>query len=439
MLALDYVELLVMLLTLFGGFLAMARYGQSQALVMPILASFFLLMTGTAAPAVVGRSALEFAHVALVFSAVAIPAHQIERSGLFAWIGARLGARIGRLSLRAPKLRTFGFVAVTLASVWISAAALHNITAVLIWTPITITICASFGLPSRWLLCGVLVASNLGGFSTAWGDTPNLIESRVWNLTNVDFLREILPINAFMIAGLVAAVTWLTQRQIVKTGTVDDLHQARETANFRFEAGETFLDRRRLAVGLIALLGFIALQFFRRDLETAVAAGAILFALLAERDEDRLRAMHALGIDVYATLAAVFVIADCIAHAALGGLLHQLIESTHGAVWAVAISSYVGTGLTEAASWASAAAPLTHQANPGHAGAWALGAGICAGSSSVLTAASAGIVLWSESGRFPGHQVTFRSYFPFGVLGSLAMLAAFVLVLSILQSIGALS
>ena len=67
-----------------------------------------------------------------------------------------------------------------------------------------------------------------------------------------------------------------------------------------------------------------------------------------------------------------------------------------------------------------------------------MGAGICAGSSSVLTAASAGIVIWNESRRFPGHEVTFRSYLAFGLVGSLTMLALYIAILTALETMGVL-
>ena len=65
-----------------------------------------------------------------------------------------------------------------------------------------------------------------------------------------------------------------------------------------------------------------------------------------------------------------------------------------------------------------------YAANPSHAAAWALGGGICAGSSSLVTAASAGIILAEESGRFndPEHAITFKRYLAFGLPFSLFML-----------------
>jgi hypothetical protein len=159
-------------------------------------------------------------------------------------------------------------------------------------------------------------------------------------------------------------------------------------------------------------------------------------SVFGDRRGERLHTLKSLGGDLYLTLAAVFVIAHCISTSQLGHSLQHAITATGGAVWVIAVSSYLGTGLTEAASWASAAAGMVHAVNPSHSAAWALGGGICAGSSSILTAASAGIVLWTESRRFGGHAVTFRSYLVFGFVASLAMLGFYIAALTILAKMG---
>ena len=106
---------------------------------------------------------------------------------------------------------------------------------------------------------------------------------------------------------------------------------------------------------------------------------------------------------------------------------------TQAAPWAIAISGYFGTMFTEAASWATAASRQIYglgdtpglEAARSHAAAWALGGGICAGSSSLITAASAGLILAEESSRFKDerHTIAFRNYMPFGLGFSLFMLA----------------
>ncbi len=428
-----YIGATIMLVILAGGFVAMARFGISQALVMPLVASAFLVLQGTAASGILQKSFAEIAPVAIIFTAIAIPAHQLQRSNLFRLVGTLLGRLVGRLGIRFPNARVAVLVGFALVMTWFAAGLLHNVTAILVMVPIIISICVSYELPSRWVLCGALVASNLGGFSTAWGDTPNIIESHIWGLSHAAFLKEILPLNLMVLIGLTAAVVALTRRELRRSGVSATVEQtAWSIAGFKAEGSEFVLDRRLLIVGLTTLVGFIIVQFLSRELEIAAGAAAIMCAVAAERKPDRLHTLQSLGLDVYMTLIAVFIIANSISHSLLGSALQSLISETGAATWAIAVASYLGTGLTEAASWASAVAPLTHDANPAHAAAWALGAGICAGSSSLLTAASAGIILWTESRRFDGHAVTFGAYLPFGLSASLAMLAFYIAAITVL-------
>jgi hypothetical protein len=103
-------------------------------------------------------------------------------------------------------------------------------------------------------------------------------------------------------------------------------------------------------------------------------------------------------------------------------------------IFAITSISYLGTLLTEAASWASAAAPIVHAHNATHLGAWALGSGIFAGSSSLVTAASAGIILTQETKNFTeGHKINFGSYVVFGLSFSILMLIFYTIVLSIFK------
>jgi Na+/H+ antiporter NhaD and related arsenite permeases len=431
---------LAMVLVLFTGFVVMTRFGVPQALVMPLVASTFLALVGTAAPEVINKSFSEFGHVAIVFTAIAIPAHQLQRSQVFRLIGAQLGRLVGLLGIRFPRATTTALTCLTLTITYFSAAVLHNITAMLVMIPIIISICSSYKIPSRWLLCGALVASNLGGFSSSWGDTPNIIETRVWGLSNSAFFYEILPINIMMLVILIATVTILVHSKQTRMSLRQDVKDiAWSIAAFHAEMFEFEINRRLLVIGTVSLFGFIIAQFVNRDIEIAAAGATILFSVALERADDRANSLKSIDFDVYATLVSVFVIADCIGRSVLGAMLQGLIIHTKANTWALALSSYLGTSLTEAASWASAAAPVTYAVDPSNSAAWALGAGICAGSSSLLTAASAGVILWSETRRHEGHAITFRSYISFGLLFSLVMLVTYCIAISTLTTVGYLS
>ena len=290
----------IMLVILIGGFVAMTRYEISQALVMPLVASAFLILGGKSAPEILQKSFSEFASVAIIFTAIAIPAHQLQRSNLFRLAGAQLGHAVGNLGIRFPNARITVLVGLALTMTWGAAALLHNVTAMLVMVPIIIAICVSYQLPSRWVLCGALIASNLGGFSTAWGDTPNIIESHVWGLSHAAFFKEILPINLVVLTGLIIAIVALTQRELRRQGVKSTIEQtAWEIAGFKAEGREFTLDRRLIFVGLTAMTGFIVVQFLSRELEIAAGAAAIVYAVVGDRKANRLDSLQSLGLDVY--------------------------------------------------------------------------------------------------------------------------------------------
>jgi Na+/H+ antiporter NhaD/arsenite permease-like protein len=412
---------LLMLALLFVAFWAMTRHDVPQALAMPLLACASLALAPSRASALIAAGFHEFAYVSFLFTAVAVPAHIIQRSGAFQWLGAWLGQRVGVINLLRPGSAVPILTFVLLVVTYVTAALFHNITSILVMVHITIGLCSTYNIPSRWLLSGELVASNLGGFSTAWGDTPNIIESAVWSLTHADFAREILPPNLLVLFLLTVVVARLTLRSY-RVNDEDPNHDAWEAAGYKVAIRNLSVDRRSLALGLLTLGFFIAAQYLRKDLEMGAAALAIGGAVLLDRRDDRLRALQALDLDLYSVLASIFVLARAVEASWLGECLRAMVLSTGAAPWSIAASAYLGTAFTEAASWASAVARPIYEASASHAAAWALGGGICAGSSSLVTAASAGIILSAESRRYPGHEVTFGKYLAFGLPASLLML-----------------
>ena len=204
----------LMLVLLFTAFYSMTRHEVPLPLAMSLVSCAFLIIQWEYAPNILRSGFEHYADITILFTAVAIPAHMIERSQGFKWIAAWLGHQLGKIRLRAPRLTTPLLVAVLLGATYVTAALMHNVTSILIMTPVIIRLCASYQVPSRWILSAALIASNLGGFSTRWGDTPNIIESAAWGLEAGDFMREVLPANLIVVTVLIIVATWLTQRSI---------------------------------------------------------------------------------------------------------------------------------------------------------------------------------------------------------------------------------
>jgi Na+/H+ antiporter NhaD/arsenite permease-like protein len=422
----------LMLLLLFTAFYAMTRYEVPLPLAMSLVSCSFLVIQWEGALAVLRSGFEHYANITILFTAVAIPAHMIERSQGFKWVAAWLGHQLGKVRLRHPRMTTPLLVVILVVATYITAGLMHNVTSILIMTPVIIRLCASYQIPSRWILSAALVASNLGGFSTRWGDTPNIIESNTWGLQAGDFMHEVLPANLIVLAALILLATVLTQRGITSRSRAAGVTQvpfytlqvAQTAADWKKAKSDLAIDVRLLTIGVGLLFFFILLVVFIPKLDITIGAATIVIAILLERKSDRYHSLTSLGFDVYLTFAAIFVLAGCVSHSWIGETLHQQLIAAHAAPWVIAVTGYFGTTFTEAASWATAVSLPIHQLDPSHAAAWALGGGICAGSSSLVTAASAGIILAEESKRFndPDHAITFRRYLAFGLPFSFFML-----------------
>lgn len=422
----------LMLVLLFTAFFAMTKYEVPLPLAMTLVSLAFLIIQWGNATRVLREGFMHYADITILFTAIAVPAHMIERSQGFKWVAAWLGHQLGKIRLRRPRLTTPLLVGVLLLATYVTAALMHNVTSILIMTPVIIRLCASYHVPSRWILSAALIASNLGGFSTRWGDTPNIIEAATWSLNAMDFMREVVPANLIVMAVLIIVATLLTQRGITKrsrqAGATQVPHYtlqvAQTAADWKKAKADLAIDRRLLIIGVVVLVLVITLQVIFIDYAIPIGAAAIAIAVLLERKKDRYHTLTSLGFEVYLTFAAIFILAGCVSYSWIGNMLQEQLIAAKAAPWIIAVTGYFGTTFTEAASWATAVSSSIYQLDNSHAAAWALGGGICAGSSSLVTAASAGIILAEESQRFkdPEHAITFRRYLAFGLPFSLFML-----------------
>lgn len=307
----------LMLVLLFGAFFAMTRYEVPLPLAMTLVSLAFLVIQWTNAEAILNDGFKHYAKITVLFTAVAIPAHMIERSQGFKWIAAWLGHQLGKIRLRHPRLTTPLLVVVLLLATYVTAGLMHNVTSILIMTPVIIRLCASYQVPSRWILSAALIASNLGGFSTRWGDTPNIIESATWGLSAGDFMREVLPANLVVMAVLIIVATLLTQRGISRRSREAGktqvpfytLQVAQTAADWKKAKADLAIDRRLLSIGLVLLVFFIVLHVVFTTLAIAIGAITIVTAVLLERKKARYHTLTSLGFDVYLAFAAIFVLA----------------------------------------------------------------------------------------------------------------------------------
>ena len=427
---------LLLVVIIFLAFLYMSRGIIKLEIAMPLVALCSVVLAGPHD----GEHAIRegfagFSRIAVLFTAVAIPAHLLQRARVFDWIGMLVGELMGIAFARFGISLSIMIPITCVGMTYLMAAAFHNTTAILISARLITTICQSYQLRALPVLCGALVASNLGGFSTRWGDTPNITEAMVWGLGHKQFFTEIVPVNLGLMAILSGIICVWFSRASVDLDLGANFNTTYASVRFRTARHNTAIDWRLFFIGIIGLLLAVLVPIFIPSSEIQLSALSIVFCCLADRASDRKETLLALSFETYVTLCSIFVLARILtsSHIGIGEEVKVWLENSGMSTWAIASISYLGTLLTEAASWASAAAPIVYASAPTNVAAWALGAGICAGSSSLVTAASAGVLLISETRHNDvNDQVTFGSYTAFGLGFSLLMLAYFILVLSLI-------
>ena len=424
----------ILIVTILTGFILMTKGILKQEVAMPLVAFIAIILAGE----IDGSRALhegfsEFSRIAILFTAVAVPAHILQRSKVLDWVGMLMGEFIGKIHKKTKTSIKIIIPLSCLVMVYIMAALFHNTTSILISALIIYVICKSYNVKSIPVLAGALVASNLGGFSTRWGDTPNIVESATWNLNHFHFFSEIMPLNIVALLLLVIIISiWLILSSRKDSHKSTRMETTFSIIKFRNARRDMSLDKRLIFIGLMGLVIAIVLPLFFIQYEIIFSCLAIVICVLADYKDHRSETLLALGIETYATLVSIFVLAQVLAnsHIGIGKILYSWVAHSNGSVFVITSSAYIGTLFTEAASWASVASPIIHAKDPSHLAAWALGSGIFAGSSSLVTAASAGIILTRETKDNPKDaRITFGSYVVFGLSFSLFMLAFYTIVL----------
>lgn len=424
---------ILLIIVILSGFLLMTFRILDQEIAIPLVALISIILAGPSG----GYEALrdgfaEFSKIALLFTAVAVPAHMLESSNIFELLGSKVGEFIGWINLKTRFDIIFLVSSISIITTYVMAALFHNTTSILVSSYIIYAIAKQYKVPSATILSSALIASNLGGFTTRWGDTPNIVESQVWGLTHANFFKEILPINIVLVIILILTTYVIIRLKHKKIEKVEKIKLALSMIRFKTQSRFMSLDKRLVFFGFLSLLIAVGGSIAFTQYEIPFSALGLIVAIVGSPSEKRSKNLYALGIGTYFTLLSIFILAQVFGNSAIGinGYIESILLRSGGSVVSILTLSYLGTLATEAASWATAVSPIVFKVLPSHLGAWALGAGICAGSSSLITAASAGIILAHQTKNYDeDSRVDFPIYLKVGLPFSLFMLLFYGIVL----------
>ena len=204
---------------------------------------------------------VDWATLLLLFSMM-ILVDLLSVTGFFEWCAVRVAAA-------ARGSATTVFIMLSLLAGFLSAF-LDNVTCVMLFGPVTISLCKQMKVPSVPFYLTITLCATIGGTATLVGDPPNVVISQRLGVGFVDFLAYNGPL-VFVMLPVAVAVQFYRFRPMLKTSTTLDAK-----AIERLRAEHPIVDERSLLyVGICLCTLFLAL-FLARSRITAVAHSDII-------------------------------------------------------------------------------------------------------------------------------------------------------------------
>lgn len=353
-----------------------------------------------------------------------------RRSGMFQYV-AIWAAKLGRGNPTAI-LALLSLVTAALS------AFLDNVTTVLLIAPVTLVITQELKVPPYPFLFTEILASNIGGTSTLIGDPPNIIIGSAVGLTFMDFVINLGPVIALILAAqiLINHLIW---------GRKMRTNQEARARVMAFNQREAIKDWRLLkqAVSVLTLVigGFVFAHDIHLEPGTIALSGAALLLLLDNWPRDAEAQTHhvheSFGEVEWVTIfffVGLFAIVAGVEHA---GLLRMMADTLAGwsggdlvvASMAILWVSAILSAVIDNIPFVATMIPVVKGMAPAFGGPesimplwWSLSLGACLGGNGTLIGASANLTVAGIAERA---GVPFR-FVPFMLLAFPMMLMSIV-------------
>jgi Na+/H+ antiporter NhaD/arsenite permease-like protein len=355
-----------------------------------------------------------------------------KNSGVFQYLAIWAAKRVNA--------EPWGILVMLVLVTAVLSALLDNVTTVLLIVPVTLLITDALKLSAYPYLFAEIFASNIGGTATLIGDPPNIMIGSAVGLSFNDFLFNLAPIAAVILATMLIPLYLIWGRGLKAT---PELRQ--KVMNYReLDAiTDTRLLRQSLFVLALVLAGFILGHDVGVQPATVAMSGAALLLMLDNlpRSADKQSAaVHKAfceveWVTIFFFIGLFIVVYGVETTGLLEMLAREVVEVTGGdrAVTAIAIMwvSAVASAIVDNIPFVATMIPLIESMEGSFGGAdqlmpiwWALALGSCLGGNGSLVGASANLIVAGFAER-SGQAIRFLPF----------MLMAFpLMLLSILVS-----
>ena len=350
-----------------------------------------------------------------------------QKSGVFQYVAVK--------SAKLVKADPWGLLVMLSLVTAVFSALLDNVTTVLLVAPVTLLITDALRISPYPYLFSVIFASNIGGTSTLIGDPPNIMIGSAAGLSFNDFLFNLTPVVAGIMALTLVPIYFVWGRKLHASAEDRALVMA-------FNERESITDARLLkqalfVIGLV-IAGFVLAHSIGQEPGTIAMFGAALLLLLRVYDlqaEDQSQLIHRTfgeveWVTIFFFVGLFVVVAGIEKAGALEFLAHKIVDWTGGdftitAIVILRVSAVVSSvvdNIPFVATMIPVIQSMGHTFTPAQTETlwWSLSLGACLGGNGTLVGASANLVVAGLAER-AGQPIRFL---PFMLMAFPLMLAS---------------
>ncbi len=350
-----------------------------------------------------------------------------QKSGVFQYVAVK--------SAKLVKADPWGLLVMLSVVTALFSALLDNVTTVLLIAPVTLLITDSLRISPYPYLFSVIFASNIGGTSTLIGDPPNIMIGSATGLTFNDFLFNLGPVVAIIMALTLIPIYFIWGRKLHASAEDRALVMA---FNERESITDTRLLKQALFVIVLVIAGFVLAHSIGQEPGTIAMFGAALLLLLRVYDqqaEDQSHLIHRTfgeveWITIFFFVGLFVVVAGIEKAGALEFMANKIVVWTGGdfsvtaivVLWVSAVISAVVDNIPFVATMIPVIQNMSHTFTPAQIETlwWSLSLGACLGGNGTLVGASANLVVAGLAER-AGQPIRFL---PFMLMAFPLMLAS---------------
>lgn len=350
-----------------------------------------------------------------------------QKSGVFQYVAVK--------AAKLVKADPWGLLVMLSVVTAVFSALLDNVTTVLLIAPVTLLITDALRISPYPYLFSVIFASNIGGTATLIGDPPNIMIGSAAKLTFNDFLLNLAPIAALVMALTLIPIYLIWGRKLSASAEDRALVMA-------FNERESITDARLLKQALfviaLVIVGFVMAHSIHQEPGTIAMFGAALLLLLRVYDKQAEAQSHAIHqtfgevewITIFFFVGLFVVVAGIEKAGALELLAQQIVTWTGGdftvtayaILWVSAVLSAVVDNIPFVATMIPVIQSMSGVFTAEQIDTlwWSLALGACLGGNGTLVGASANLVVAGFAER-AGQPIRFL---PFMLMAFPLMLAS---------------